>query len=279
MDSLYLEMLTALGHGERMALFRLLVRRYPDFLPAGEIASIQGLKQNTASVYLAALTRARLLEQRRDGRRVLYRAGMTGAEDLVAYLFADCCRGRPEICIPDTAAGRNGAAAMLPRKFNALFICTGNSARSIFAEALLRDIAGERFNAFSAGTHPAPALNPIAVKLLRDGGHDVSELRAKHVSEFHGRDAPVMDFVFTVCDQAANEDCPAWVGQPVTAHWGVPDPAAATGTDAEKALAFRQAYGILKNRISMFAAMQPENLERARLQGSVDAISQEGEPA
>lgn len=161
---------------------------------------------------------------------------------------------------------------MPARTYNALFICTGNSARSIFAETILRALGGDRFVAYSAGTRPASELNPIALDLLRAKGHDVARLRAKHISEFQAEGAPVMDFVFTVCDQAANEECPAWAGQPVTAHWGVPDPVKATGTPAERRLAFQQAYGILKNRISLFTALHPENLARAAMQSRVDAI-------
>ena len=113
---------------------------------------------------------------------------------------------------------------MSDRKFNALFICTGNSARSIFAESILRDMAGDRFVAYSAGTKPRSELNPFAVEVLEQKGHDVSVLRSKNISEFQTPDAPKFDFIFTVCNGAANEECPSWQGQPVTAHWGFPDP-------------------------------------------------------
>lgn len=275
MESKQLERLTALGHAGRMAAFRLLVRRYPEFLPSGELARILDAKANTMSVYLTALFRAGLIEQRRDGRNLLYRADMDGADDLVAYLFKDCCRGRPEICCPDQRSHQEDPEEMTTPIYNALFICTGNSARSIFAETILRDLGGDRFVAYSAGTRPASELNPIAVDLLRDKGHDVSPLRAKHISEFQAEGAPVMDFVFTVCDQAANEECPAWAGQPVTAHWGVPDPVKASGTLAERRLAFQQAYGILRNRLSLFTALHPENLARAALQARVDDIARQ----
>lgn len=275
METKQLERFSALGHAGRMAVFRLLVRRYPEFLPSGELARILDTKANTMSVHLTALLRAGLIEQRRDGRNLLYRADMDGADDLVAYLFKDCCRGRPEICSPEQRTHQEVPEDMPAPTYNALFICTGNSARSIFAETILRDLGGERFVAYSAGTRPASELNPIAVDLLRDKGHDVAPLRAKHISEFQAQGAPVMDFVFTVCDQAANEECPAWAGQPVTAHWGVPDPVKATGTLAERRLAFQQAYGILKNRISLFTALHPENLARATLQARVDEIARE----
>lgn len=127
---------------------------------------------------------------------------------------------------------------MSDRKYNVLFICVGNSARSIFAESLLRTLGGDRFNAYSAGVRPSSELNPFAVQVLKDKGHDVSVLRAKNFAEFTGADAPQLDFVFTVCDQAAAEECPVWEGQPISGHWGMPDPVKVSGTDAEKALGF-----------------------------------------
>jgi len=164
---------------------------------------------------------------------------------------------------------------MAQDKFNVLFICTGNSARSIFAEALLRDEAGERFNAFSAGTKPYSELNPFAVEMLQSKGHEVSALRAKNVAEFTGPDAPRLDFVFTVCDQAANEECPAWDGQPISAHWGMPDPVKVDGSDAQKSLAFQDAYRALRNRIVTFASLPIETLDRVSLQNEVDEIGKE----
>ncbi len=157
-------------------------------------------------------------------------------------------------------------------RYSVLFICTGNSARSIFAEAILRHEAGDRFAAHSAGTRPRSELNPFALEVLREKGHDISLLRAKNVAEFQGADAPKLDFVFTVCNQAANEECPPWEGQPISAHWGMPDPVKAQGTDAQKSLAFQQAYGALRNRIESFAALPFASLDRVALQAAVDDI-------
>ena len=157
-------------------------------------------------------------------------------------------------------------------KYNVLFICTGNSARSIFAESILRREAGDRFEAHSAGTKPNSQLNPFALEVLEQKGYDVSVLRSKNVSEFQAADAPKFDFVFTVCNQAANEDCPAWSGQPVSAHWGMPDPVKVEGTDAEKSLAFQHAYGALLNRIKAFTALPIASLDRISLQKAVDDI-------
>lgn len=164
---------------------------------------------------------------------------------------------------------------MTDRKFNVLFVCTGNSARSVFAETILRDMAGEKFTAYSAGTAHRSELNPFAIEMLKSKGHDVSPLRSKNVSEFQGPDAPGMDFVFTVCDRAANEECPTWPGQPVSGHWGMPDPVKAEGSDAEKRLAFHQTYGALHNRINAFTSLSLELLDRGTLQKRIDEIGKE----
>ena len=164
---------------------------------------------------------------------------------------------------------------MSDRPLAVLFICSGNSARSIFAEAILADVGGGRFRAYSAGTRPGTALNPFAVEVLTRAGLDPSGLRAKHVAEFEGAGAPRMDFVFTVCDQAADEECAPWPGQPLTAHWGVPDPVKAVGTEAERGLAFAAAFGELRRRILAFAALPFAELEKVALQHQLDRIGKD----
>ncbi|MEN3161299.1 arsenate reductase ArsC [Tistrella mobilis] len=159
--------------------------------------------------------------------------------------------------------------------FNVLFICSANSARSIMAEVLLRDLGGGRFTAFSAGTGGDGRLNPAALEVLARNGHDISGLRSKPVADFQAAGAPVMDFVFTVCDTAAAEDCPSWPGRPITGHWGLPDPAKAQGTESEKALAFARTYGALRRRIAIFTALPFAALDRLALQGRVDRIAAE----
>ena len=214
---------------------------------------------------------ARLVTQDRQGTSLLYAVDTGGSGRLVNFLVADCCRGRGDICF--NLSGEDPLMTdHTTRKWNVLFICTGNSARSIFAETLLREMAGDRFEVFSAGTRPQSELNPHAVALLAAKGHDISPLRSKHISEFQGEGAPKMDFVFTVCDTAANEDCPPWPGQPMSGHWGQPDPVKATGTEAERRLAFQQVYGALKNRIAAFAALPMGTLDRVALQARVDDI-------
>ncbi len=275
MEKTILNRLNVLGHPGRMAVFRLLMRRLPDAVPAGEIGQALGIKPSTLSVYLSALSGAGLIGQRREGTSILYSANTQAGGEIVDFLFNDCCRGRPETCAPISKFFREGLPDMSNRKYNVLFICTGNSARSIFAETILRDEAADRFNVFSAGTRPYSQLNPFALEVLKAKGHDISGLRAKNISEFSNPSAPQMDFVFTVCNQAANEECPSWEGQPISAHWGMPDPVKAEGTDAEKSLAFQQAYGALRNRILAFTALPLDTLDRISLQKAVDDIAHE----
>jgi|SRR5271165_6950458 len=155
---------------------------------------------------------------------------------------------------------------MADRPYNVLFLCTANSARSIIAEAILNKIGAGKFRAFSAGSHPKGQINPHALQLLQSLGHDVSGFRSKSRSEFADPGAPLLDFVFTVCDNAAGEVCPLWPGQPMTAHWGVPDPALATGSPAEIALAFKDAYRMLNQRIGIFVSLPLRSLDHLSLQ-------------
>ncbi len=266
--------LSTLGHPQRLALFRLLMRRYPDRVPATELADALGLKPSTLSAYINTLMQAGLVTQERSGTSLRYAVDMGAARDMIGYLLHDCCRGRPEICLPDLAPGEPGLGTLPDRNYSVLFLCTGNSARSIFAETILRDMAPDRFDVHSAGTQARSDLNPFAVEVLTQKGHDTSALRAKAVAEFQGADAPQFDFVFTVCNAAANEECPPWSGQPISAHWGLPDPVKVTGTDAEKSLAFHQAYGALRNRLAGFAALPIASLDRLSLQKAVDELGQ-----
>lgn len=158
------------------------------------------------------------------------------------------------------------------RPYNVLFLCTGNSARSILAEAALNEEGKGRFKAYSAGSFPKGEVNPLTLALLRQSGLPTEGLRSKSWDEFARPGAPVMDFVFTVCDDAAGEVCPVWPGHPVTAHWGVPDPAAVEGNDVEKMQAFRQALRVLANRIRVFASLPFEKLDRLKLKTRLDEI-------
>ena len=163
---------------------------------------------------------------------------------------------------------------MADRPYNVLFLCTANSARSIIAEAILSKIGAGKFRAFSAGSHPRGQINPHALQLLQSLGYDISNFRSKSWSEFADPGAPLLDFVFTVCDNAAGETCPVWPGQPMTAHWGVPDPALAIGSSAEIALAFKDTYRMLNQRIGIFAALPLRSLDRLSLQHKLREIGQ-----
>jgi arsenate reductase len=158
------------------------------------------------------------------------------------------------------------------RPFNVLFLCTGNSARSIMAESILRQIGEGRFNAYSAGSHPAGRVNPLALELLEANRMPVEGLRSKSWAEFAQPDSPPLDFVLTVCDNAAGEVCPVWPGQPMTAHWGIPDPAAAEGNDETKHRAFAEACRLLLARIRLFTSLPLAKLDRLSLQNSLRAI-------
>lgn len=259
------EMLATLGHAERLNVFRLLVRRYPQAVAAGELAQIMGYKRSTLSVYLSVLRRAGLIHQDRAGNSLLYSADLHGAGSLLTYLFDDCCRGRiPGLAVDGPVSAEN--------KFNVLFICTGNSVRSIFAEALLQAEGGDRFNVFSAGTRPYSEINLMTLRVLKENGHPTEHLHSKTIGEFQCSNSPQMDFVFTVCDQAADEECPAWPGQPITAHWGHPDPVKLQGSDAMKLVAFRETYQSLARRIRPFSQLSFNALDRASLQNRVDEI-------
>ena len=156
--------------------------------------------------------------------------------------------------------------------YNVLFLCTGNSARSMMAEAILNRLGKDKFRAFSAGSDPKGAVHPGTLTLLNKLGYDTSGLRSKSWNEFAAPGAPALDFVFTVCDNAASEVCPVWPGQPMTAHWGITDPAAVTGDDIAVARAFRNAYAALERRIELFAALPFKSLDRISLKKRLDQI-------
>lgn len=165
------------------------------------------------------------------------------------------------------------------KAYNVLFLCTGNSARSIIAECILNRLGQGQFMAFSAGSHPAGRVNPNALALLRRLNYPTEGLRSKSWDEFAPPSPVVLDFVFTVCDNAAGEVCPIWPGQPMTAHWGIPDPAAVSGSEAEVALAFSEACRMLNNRISVFTSLSIDKLDKLSLQHQLDAIGRSEDSA
>ncbi len=259
---------STLGHPGRLSVFRLLMRFAPNGVRPTEIAEALGLKQNTLSHHLSDLETAGLIQGERQGRSLFYSVRFDRMTSLVRYLVDDCCRGRPDICASASSPQWQVAGQ---RPMNVLFVCSGNSARSIMAEAILRDLGPDRFAAHSAGTHPAATVNSAALDLLGRAGHEIAELRPKPLWSFEGPAAPRMDFVFTVCDRAAAEDCPPWPGLPMAAYWGVPDPAKNDGED-ERARAFVETYAALDHRIRRFAALPMAELDKGALQHQLDLI-------
>ena len=290
--------LSALAHEGRLRAFRLLVQAGVMGLPAGEIARRLQMLPNSLSANLNVLSHAGLVHARRQGRSIIYTADYDRMGSLLGFLVADCCGGSPEICGPLTdalqAAACDGACAPesqgddpmtepTQRSYSVLFLCTGNSARSIMAEAIMNRLGGGRFKAFSAGSHPSGQINPHALALLKRMHHPTEALRSKPWDEFSrpsNPDAPELDFVFTVCDNAAGEICPIWPGQPMSAHWGLPDPAAFEGGEAETAVVFADTYRMLSNRIGLFVNLPLTSLDKLSLQRRLDAIGKTAdEPA
>lgn len=163
--------------------------------------------------------------------------------------------------------------------YRVLFLCTANSARSIIAESLLNYSGDRRFIGYSAGSDPRGEVHPYALKLLLDQGHDIENLRSKSWDEFEVTDAPSMNFVFTVCDNAANESCPVWSGRPVTAHWGLADPAGVKGTETEQLKAFERTYELLRERIATFLALPFDSIDSVELRARLEKIGQRGSGA
>ncbi len=260
MESLLLDRLSALSHPKRMDVFRLLMRRCPDALPAGEIATALDLKPSTASVYLATLSQVGLIRQSRAGTSLLYDLDLSAARSVVTDLFDDCCRGRPDMCPPMVTTPAKAT-------YNVLFICTGNAARSIIAEAILRHLAPDRFNVYSAGTCAKSAPNPRAIAELERQNIDVSNLYSKDLSQFRTPDAPQMDFVFTICDRAANADHHLWPNHPICAHWGLPDPSRNGPTS------FQSAFTAMWTRLQAFTSLKLDTFDRVTLQNHMDDIA------
>ncbi len=271
--------LAALGQPTRLAIFRLLMQREPGGLLAGAIAEAVGCPPNTLSSHIAILARAGLVRGARDGRSIIYRADVGGharvdvvSRDRLLQRSSGALRIQRQAerrlwlragPAPSEATEMMMDSSVQQKPFNVLFLCTGNSARSIMAEVILNRAGQGNFRAYSAGSHPKGQVHPYAVDLLRKLNFDVTGLRSKSWTEFAKPDAPKLDFVFTVCDDAAKESCPVWPGQPMTAHWGIPDPAAVEGTEVEKRLAFADALRMLTNRINIFVCFAAAVSERA----------------
>ncbi len=297
-----IQALGALAQETRLRVFRLLMTVGPDGLPAGEIARRLGVQPATLSFHLQHLERAGLLTRHRRSRQIVYAAHVDGVRGLLTFLTQDCCQGRPEICGdiagaaqvcatgPSAGPSRSESATAgstasrgrpemaapqgtVPPRYNILFLCTHNSARSIMAECILNRIGEGTFGAFSAGAHPSGALNQDVVDLLHRSGFDTTELRSKSWDEFASPSDIKMDFVFTLCDRAAAEACPVWPGQPMSAHWPFPDPALFKGSAAERRAFIADVYKQIQQRLSIFVNLPLASLDRLSLQHRLDEMA------
>ena len=257
----------ALAQETRLQLMRTLAARGASGMAAGELAAELGQPPSTLSFHLAALEQAQLLQSTRRGRHLIYSVRFFGLRSLFSFLTETCCSGRPELCgdlarlLPDDLPEERPMAAA----FNVLFLCTHNSARSLMAEALLDRIGKGKFNAYSAGSHPARSPMPEVINKLEALGHDVSDLQCKSWNEFTGANAPQMDFVIALCDTLQGQDCPDVGTNPITAAWPLPDPAQFKGTPAERATMINELYGMIRRRLEIFVNLPHASLDRMAL--------------
>jgi arsenate reductase len=248
----------ALGQPTRLALIQNLQGAGPEGLPAGEIAEALSVPPSTLSFHLRALEDAGLITPHRQGRQVLYASAPATFAALVGFL-----------------GGATAPIAAPGRAMQVLFLCTRNSARSIMGEAILNGMKGGRFRAFSAGSDPAPdGPLPEVLAQLRALGHDVSALRSKSWDAFTGPDAPRMDFVIALCDTLNLQACPDFAGTHVTAAWPLPDPAKFSGSASERATLLNELYAVLHRRLSIFASLPFDSLDRMALKARIDELAQ-----
>ena len=267
--------LESLASGVRLDVYRLLVRKGPEGLVASEIAAALDLPPTNLSFHFKALVQAGLLTVKQEGRFQRYRPNLSLMRDLVTYLTAECCGGHPECCVDLLPATTGALAFSQPLEsgtstMNVLFLCTGNSCRSILAEALFNHLAPAGWKAMSAGSQPTGKVHPRSLALLAREGISTDGLYSKS-----WEDLPrVPDVVITVCSNAAGETCPAYLGPVLRSHWGVEDPAHATGSDEEIDAAFMSAYRILRTRVEAFCALaRTDSLsDRDRLKATLDRI-------
>jgi protein-tyrosine-phosphatase len=261
--------LSALAQETRLEAYRLLLRYYPFGLAAGDISRLLAVPHNTLSTHLGALQTAGLVRSRKQGRSIIFAAQPTCFAEVGHELTASgghlAAEPEPYPVLRPEDKKRN-------RVYNVLVLCRGNSARSIIAEAILNREGKGRFRAFSAGSHPQAAPSPITLDLLGSLGYDISDLSSKSWVAFSRPDAPVMDFVITVCDRAAGEACPTWPGHPLTVHWGVPSIADLGCTEAQQKLAYADTYRRLMSRITTFVNLAIDDLALPDLKSALRNI-------
>ena len=259
----------ALGQETRLELLRALLAAAPGGLAAGDIAARLGVPPSTLSFHLRALDQAGLIAATRQGRSLIYAAQVDRLRALLTFLADACGGGLHRLFDP-----RRETARMMPATFNALFLCTRNSARSIMAEAILNDIGRGRFRAFSAGSEPMRSGPlPEVLAQLKGMGHDIAALRSKSWHAFTGPDAPRMDFVIALCDTLNLQACPEFEGTQVTAAWPLPDPAKFAGSGTERASLLNELYAALHRRLSIFASLPFETLDRMALKARLDELA------
>ena len=267
--------LAALAQESRLSVFRLLVEAGPAGVSAGKIAEALGMAPSSLSFHLKELTHAGMASARQEGRFIIYKANFAKAAELVAFLSENCCGGQPCDLSCNARVSAPGVAMSAAGKvFNVLILCTGNSARSIMAEALVNAMGQGRFRAFSAGSQPTGKANPFAIEKLHSIQYPTDSLRSKSWDEFAAPGAPQMDFIITVCDNAAGEVCPLWPGQPVSAHWGFEDPAAVQGSDEDKRRAFDKVFRLMLNRVRLLVNLPLDALDQVARQRELRAIGQ-----
>ncbi len=275
-------MLSALGQPTRLEIFRLLTREHDNGLAAGEIGRTLGVPASTLSAHLSQMEGCGLLYSRRSHRQVIYYVNQAFVRQFFTFLTEDCCYGRPELCgwqyHPRTLSS---STPLDPESYmdanqplNVLFLCTGNSARSIMGEAIMNKFAMGRYKAYSAGSDPKGEINPLTIRVLESEGHRTDEFKSKSWDQFLELKTE-FSFVFTVCDSVKEQGCPTFPGQLLTAHWALPDPAAVTGTDTEKMAAFREVYGMMYRRIDIFLNLPIRALESKALQAELDNIGKQ----
>jgi len=257
--------LSALGQEKRLEIMRLLTQGGSAGAAAGELGARLKLSSAALAFHLNHLRHAGLVNSRRRSSFVIYDARHRTIDDLIDYLTEHCRR-------PGNQAVDQGARATAAEPLTVLFLCTRNSARSIMAECAMNRWGDGRFHAFSAGSKPGESVHPTTLQVLKELKYETAELRSKSWNEFSVPGGPRLDFVFTLCDRAAEETCPAWPGQPVRAHWGVPDPVAARGGERAMRKTFAKVYNELEQRIRIFTALPIETLERFALERWVSEL-------
>jgi ArsR family transcriptional regulator, arsenate/arsenite/antimonite-responsive transcriptional repressor / arsenate reductase (thioredoxin) len=261
-----LQSFVALSQETRLRIFRLLMRSGANGLAAGVIGEAVGASSSNLSFHLTHLERAGLIASRRAARSIIYSANVERAVLLGDFLREDC---GSEATVSVSATAHVSEPG---RTRNVLFLCSGNSARSIMAEAILRKDGGGRFTVFSAGSRPRAAVDPLALEVLSAHGYSTADLRPKDWLVFSEPGAPVIDIALTICDATAGEPCPHWPGDPVSAHWGISDPAGVETSQSERRAAFIRACRLLQRRIAVFLALPLEQLDAIGLSERLSAI-------